>query len=141
MDNFKQINDQYGHIEGNKVLKVVAAALKNSCRGSDYVARMGGDEFVVILPGIKGPAVAQRVEQLANFAVAEARLQTGLDLSISIGHALFPEDGDNAEELLSAADRAMYKAKAANPERLKSQRNWAEWAERAERAQGSAAIQ
>ncbi|HEY3444630.1 MAG TPA: diguanylate cyclase [Paludibaculum sp.] len=141
MDNFKQINDQYGHIEGNKILKVVAAALKSSCRGSDYVARMGGDEFVVILPGIKGPAVAQRVEQLSNFAVAEARLQTGLELTISIGHALFPEDGDNAEELLSAADRAMYKAKAVNPERLKSQRNWAEWAERAERAQGSAAIQ
>lgn len=138
MDNFKQINDQYGHLEGNKVLKVVARALRGRCRDSDYVARMGGDEFVVVIPGLRGAALNQRLEQLRAFAIEEGRLQTGLDLSISIGHAVFPDDGDNAEALLAAADRIMYKAKAANPDRLRAQRTWAEWAER---AQGSPVVQ
>jgi diguanylate cyclase (GGDEF)-like protein/putative nucleotidyltransferase with HDIG domain len=138
MDNFKQINDQYGHLEGNKVLKVVAGALRAHCRESDYVARMGGDEFVIVLPGLTNEHLPHRVEQLRRFAIEESRLQTGLDLTISIGHALFPEDGDNAEELLAAADRIMYKAKADNPDRLRARHSWAAWAER---AQCSTAVQ
>jgi diguanylate cyclase (GGDEF)-like protein/putative nucleotidyltransferase with HDIG domain len=130
MDNFKQINDQYGHLEGNKALRVVARALKSHCRGSDYVARMGGDEFVLILPGLDANTLQLRTDQIRQFAIEEARLQTGLDLSLSIGCASLPVDGEDAESLLAAADRTMYKAKESSPSRLKAQRNWAAWAER-----------
>jgi diguanylate cyclase (GGDEF)-like protein/putative nucleotidyltransferase with HDIG domain len=134
LDNFKQINDQYGHLEGNRVLKVVAKALRSNCREYDYVARMGGDEFVVVLPGLTPEAVSQRQEQLRKIAMEEARLQTGLDLSISIGAATFPTDGADAEDLLAAADRTMYKAKAENPARLRAQKNWTLWQDKTQAA-------
>ncbi|MBI5281013.1 MAG: diguanylate cyclase [Candidatus Solibacter usitatus] len=133
LDNFKQINDQYGHLEGNKVLKVVGKALRDNCREYDYVARMGGDEFVMVLPGLEGPAAEQRMEHLRRITLEEARLQTGLELSISIGAACYPVDGNDAEDLLSGADRLMYKAKELSPARLKAQRNWALWQQQLER--------
>ncbi|WP_394766743.1 diguanylate cyclase [uncultured Paludibaculum sp.] len=127
LDNFKQINDQYGHLEGNKALKVVASALKANCREYDYVARMGGDEFVVVLPGLDAGSVVQRTDHLRKMVLEEARLQTGLELSVSIGSATYPHEGTDAEDLLSSADRVMYKMKAASPERLRSQKKWALW--------------
>jgi diguanylate cyclase (GGDEF)-like protein/putative nucleotidyltransferase with HDIG domain len=111
LDNFKQINDQYGHLEGNKVLKIVGRALREHCREYDYIARMGGDEFVVVLPGLPKANVDQRIEQLRRATVTESRLQAGLEITLSVGAAMYPEDGRDAEELLAQADRAMYKAK------------------------------
>jgi diguanylate cyclase (GGDEF)-like protein/putative nucleotidyltransferase with HDIG domain len=111
LDGFKQINDHYGHLEGNRVLRYVAQVLRDNCREYDYVARMGGDEFVILLPGTDRAALQNRVQQLARIAGDAGRLVGADFLSMSIGQAFFPEDGQDAEQLLSEADRRMYKAK------------------------------
>ena len=90
IDSFKQINDEHGHLEGNKVLKCVARSLMTACRQGDYVARMGGDEFVVVMPGLEADALPQRVEQLRKSVSDAARGETGLALTVSIGAALYP---------------------------------------------------
>ncbi|HYL38573.1 MAG TPA: diguanylate cyclase [Bryobacteraceae bacterium] len=112
MNGFKQVNDKYGHLEGNKVLRSVAAKFKDCCREYDYVARMGGDEFVLVLPGLRMDQIAQKIERLRAITIETGQEVCGTDkLSLSIGHALFPEDGTDADRLLSEADRRMYLAK------------------------------
>ena len=109
MDGFKQINDRFGHLEGNRVLRLFAQALKDSCREYDYVARMGGDEFVVIAPGLSADAAGKKAEQMRALARQAGNEVCGEDiLSLSVGRALFPEDGNDAEQLLAEADRRMY---------------------------------
>jgi diguanylate cyclase (GGDEF)-like protein/putative nucleotidyltransferase with HDIG domain len=118
MNGFKKINDRFGHLEGNRVLRLFAQALKDSCREYDYVARMGGDEFVVIAPGLAADAAAKKVEQIRPLA-----RQAGFDvcgeeiLSLSVGVAVSPEDGNDAEQLLTQADRRMYLEKQKEPSR------------------------
>jgi len=109
MDGFKQINDRFGHLEGNRVLRLFAQALKDSCREYDYVARMGGDEFVVIAPGLGADAAGKRAENMRALARhAGQEVCTEEILSLSVGRAVFPDDGNDAEQLLSEADRRMY---------------------------------
>lgn len=109
MDGFKQINDRFGHLEGNRVLRLFAQALKDSCREYDYVARMGGDEFVVIAPGLTADAASKKAEQMRALARQAGSEVCGEDiLSLSVGRALYPEDGKDAEQLLAEADRRMY---------------------------------
>jgi diguanylate cyclase (GGDEF)-like protein len=112
MNGFKQVNDRYGHLEGNKVLHSVAVKLKESCREYDYVARMGGDEFVLVLPGLQLEQVHDTIQRLRAITAEAGREVCGTDsLSLSVGHSLFPEDGTDADQLLSEADRRMYMAK------------------------------
>jgi diguanylate cyclase (GGDEF)-like protein/putative nucleotidyltransferase with HDIG domain len=112
LDNFKRLNDRFGHLEGNKVLRTVAQGLGESCRQYDYVARMGGDEFVVVLPGYPAEAVHAKVRILSGIATEAGRLLPGDDpLSMSVGAAIFPVDGTDAEQLLAEADRRMYQVK------------------------------
>ena len=112
LDGFKQINDCFGHLTGNKVLSSVANGLKENCREYDYVARMGGDEFVLLLPHITPESVEDRINQLVRIAAeAGEHVQGKRLLSMSVGDAFFPMDGNNAEELLATADRRMYKSK------------------------------
>ena len=112
LDGFKQINDRYGHLEGNRVLRDVADALRASCREYDYVARMGGDEFVILLPGNDQPSTARRIEQLRQIAWEAGSIQgTYGQVSMSIGSALYPQDGADPDQLLAEADRRMYKSK------------------------------
>lgn len=113
LDEFKQVNDRYGHLEGNKLLKVIAQTLRGNCRQYDYVARIGGDEFVLVLPGLQEDHLQRRIDHLRKVCTDEARMQLGLDITISIGAAVHPADGMDAESLLAAADRTMYKAKSA----------------------------
>src|SRR3984893_5232579 len=118
MDGFKQINDRFGHLEGNRVLRLFAQALKDSCREYDYVARMGGDEFVVIAPGLTAEAAAKKAERLRELARLAGREVCNEDiLSLSVGQALYPEDGKDAEALLAEADRRMYIEKQKQPSR------------------------
>ena len=118
MDGFKQINDRFGHLEGNRVLRLFAQALRQSCREYDYVARMGGDEFVVIAPGLTTDAATKKAEQMRDLArqVGQEICQEDL-LSLSVGRAIYPQDGLDAEELLAESDRRMYLEKQQQPNR------------------------
>ncbi len=109
MDGFKQINDRFGHLEGNRVLRLFAHSLKETSRDYDYVARMGGDEFVVIAPGLTPEASSRKAEQMRELAQQAGREVCNEDiLSLSVGKAVYPEDGLDAERLLSEADKRMY---------------------------------
>ncbi len=109
LDRFKQINDRFGHLEGNRVLQLFAHSLKETSREYDYVARMGGDEFVVIAPGLTPEAAARKAEQMRDLAQQAGKDVCNEDiLSLSVGKAVYPEDGMDAEKLLSEADKRMY---------------------------------
>jgi diguanylate cyclase (GGDEF)-like protein/putative nucleotidyltransferase with HDIG domain len=120
MDGFKQINDRFGHLEGNRVLRLFAHSLKETSREYDYVARMGGDEFVVIAPGLTPEASARKAEQMRELAQQAGKEVCNEDiLSLSVGKAVYPEDGLDAEKILSEADKRMYlqKQKQSQPSR------------------------
>ena len=115
LDGFKQVNDRFGHLEGNKVLLAVATGLKSVCREYDYVARMGGDEFVVLLPNVEPGDVHTKIAQFREVVHEIGRqMFHGSALTASIGVAHFPLDGEDAEELLAESDRRMYKEKRAH---------------------------
>jgi diguanylate cyclase (GGDEF)-like protein/putative nucleotidyltransferase with HDIG domain len=112
LDGFKQINDRFGHLEGNRVLRIFAKSLQGSCREYDYVARMGGDEFVIVAPGLSQAAAVARGVCLSELANVAGREVCGEDiLSLSMGCAVFPDDGSDAEKLLAEADKRMYTEK------------------------------
>lgn len=113
IDNFKDINDSYGHPVGDELLKQLAEALRSSLRGEDLVARFGGDEFVMVLPFVEDEM--QVVEVVRRLMVSIRRPISVMNRSVrpsaSIGVALYPENGEEPGELLQNADAAMYEAK------------------------------
>src|SRR5271165_203051 len=112
LDGFKQINDRFGHLEGNRLLQMVANAFKEHCREYDYVARMGGDEFVLVIPGLSGDKLDERIAQLENAVRQAGQAVCGEPIvSLSVGAAVYPGDGADAESLLSEADHRMYATK------------------------------
>jgi diguanylate cyclase (GGDEF)-like protein/putative nucleotidyltransferase with HDIG domain len=112
LDNFKQINDLYGHLEGDNLLKDFAGHLKESCRGYDYVARMGGDEFVIVAPGMSPEAASEKSSRLNQLAIEAGRKIAGRNLvALSVGTAFCPQDSFDVERLLAEADRRMYSMK------------------------------
>jgi diguanylate cyclase (GGDEF)-like protein/putative nucleotidyltransferase with HDIG domain len=112
LDGFKHVNDRFGHALGNQVLQQTAAGLRECCREYDYVARMGGDEFVMILPGARAAAVRDRLRQFQEAArLAGARVCGDSSLTVSAGMAFYPDDGEDAEQLLACADQRMYQMK------------------------------
>ncbi|QOY91031.1 diguanylate cyclase [Paludibaculum fermentans] len=114
IDGFKQVNDLYGHLAGNEVLSRVAARFRAMCRDTDYVARMGGDEFVVVAPGLSAEAAVKKIVALDQATAAAGAEACGCKfIGLSVGVSFFPADGQNAEELLAEADRRMYRAKQA----------------------------
>jgi len=112
IDGFKQINDSYGHLEGDKLLREFTTRLKDVCRGYDYVARMGGDEFVITAPGLTTEAAKEKADRLNQAAIESSRYICGRGLiTLSVGMAFCPEDGYDVERLLAEADRRMYSMK------------------------------
>jgi diguanylate cyclase (GGDEF)-like protein len=113
LDRFKQINDRYGHPAGDHVLQQVARRLRSKVRSTDTLARMGGDEFMLILEGAKTRTAAERIATELLDVLSEPIRMDGLCLNVtaSIGMSFFPEDGETAEELERNADSAMYEAK------------------------------
>src|SRR5437763_1567524 len=115
LDRFKYVNDTLGHSIGDELLKTVATRLAAALREEDAIARIGGDEFTILLPDLKSPDHAASVAQKLLEAVGQPMRieETELFITTSIGIALFPNDGDTAELLLKNADHAMYRAKDA----------------------------
>ena len=125
LDHFKRVNDTYGHLVGDDVLKAVAGAMRRSVRDYDSVGRFGGEEFVVLLPGLRDSdvlAIAERIRHaIAQLRVplpdTDAVLST---LSASIGVAIYPDTASGLDELVHAADKALYRAKRGGRNRVVS---------------------
>jgi len=113
LDDFKRINDTYGHLVGDQVLKDVAGFLSNAVRDSDTVARLAGDEFTIILENVQTIENVEAVARKTIEAVSQPIkiMQETIVMTISIGASIFPDHGDNAETLLKKADAAMYRIK------------------------------
>jgi diguanylate cyclase (GGDEF)-like protein/PAS domain S-box-containing protein len=113
LDHFKQINDNHGHIFGDKVLKEVANRISACIRKSDMAARIGGDEFVILLENtFKKSDIAQVIKNLTTSLHEDINInQISLNIRCSIGFATYPINGNNSDELLLHADRLMYKDK------------------------------
>ena len=121
MNNFKQINDHYGHTVGDAALAKVAKRLMESVRPEDIIARFGGDEFIIIFRGKKtGTDYTSTLERIRAVLNVPARLSAHVlaDISASVGLAVYPINGNCVEELIAYADKAMY----AEKERMKKSR-------------------
>ena len=114
-DGFKQVNDTYGHRAGDEMLTVVASRLRKAVRDNDVVARWGGDEFVVVMPGINTEEMGgRRALELAEQIGGRTRLDgvdDALRIKVSVGVAVWPTHGVELDDLVIAADQAMYEAK------------------------------
>ncbi len=113
IDHFKEINDRYGHASGDRALRSIAIELERSLRKTDYVARFGGEEFLVVLPETPLVMAVELGERLLRLVSSHpVRLEGGsVHVTISIGVASYPEIAKEWRELLDAADMAMYQAK------------------------------
>lgn len=115
LDHFKAVNDHYGHLGGDAVLRVFGELLKQHARASDIYCRYGGEEFLLVLPQMAQDSALERAEQLRR-AMAATPVSHGVALiavTASFGVATFPRDGRTGDDLIAAADRALYAAKAA----------------------------
>src|SRR5438067_1116813 len=116
VDHFKEYNDAYGHLAGDEALRRIAGILRDTTRDVDCAARYGGEEFVVLLPETRAAGAIETAQRFrASLATDEL---VGGKLSVSIGVAQFPEDGDAPEGLLARADAALYRAKREGRDRV-----------------------
>jgi diguanylate cyclase (GGDEF)-like protein len=117
LDDFKKINDRYGHDIGDSVLQTIARRLQDNARGEDTVSRHGGDEFLYLAMDIQKEAnislIAEKImeEIQAPLNVNVRDLNTSLSITASIGISIFPKHGTDADMLVKSADKAMYRAK------------------------------
>jgi diguanylate cyclase (GGDEF)-like protein len=113
LDRFKEVNDSFGHAVGDLLLKEVSERLAQALRLSDSVARMGGDEFTVILTKIVDPEDAAIVAQRIVGSLTKPFLLEGhpISIGVSIGIGIYPIDGEDPDTLLKKSDTAMYRAK------------------------------
>jgi diguanylate cyclase (GGDEF)-like protein/PAS domain S-box-containing protein len=113
LDHFKTVNDSLGHAAGDALLKEIAARIRGLLREADVVARLGGDEFLIVLPDLESAGDAANVAGKLITAISGPAMLEGrpVYVSPSIGISIYPRDGANADELVRAADAAMYSAK------------------------------
>jgi len=120
LDHFKAVNDCYGHLAGDEVLRVFGELLKRHARSTDIYCRYGGEEFLLVMPNMAKDNAVQRAENLRS-AIATAPIPYGasrIAVTASFGIATFPCEGQAGDELIAAADRALYAAKAAGRNRI-----------------------
>jgi diguanylate cyclase (GGDEF)-like protein len=110
LDNFKKVNDSCGHLEGNRVLQLVAETLQHNVRSMDIASRLGGDEFAVILPETDSEQARIVIERIQNI-LAEKMKEKECAVTFSIGVATFPEPPEGLDNLIKAADELMYEVK------------------------------
>lgn len=120
LDDFKQVNDTYGHEVGDQLLKLVAERLRATVRVDDTVARMSGDEFIILIESVENQQVLEAVRQKIQQKLSDGFLIDGQLILVrtSTGIAMFPEDGDNPETLIKQADMRMYADKNARTVKL-----------------------
>ncbi|MGH8221676.1 MAG: diguanylate cyclase domain-containing protein [Woeseiaceae bacterium] len=113
LDNFKAINDDLGHEAANVLLRELGQRLESSSRAEDTVARYGGDEFVLLIPDLAAVDDCARISQHISKALGDPFLVNGRKVQVkaSVGVAIFPDDGEDAETLLQRADSTMYRSK------------------------------
>ena len=122
LDRFKRVNDDFGHLEGDRVLKLFAEAIGESARSADIPCRFGGEEFAVVLPHAAGPAARQLAERLRErlerkLRDADPPLQVR-EVTATVGVASFPKEASSADELIGLADRRLYEGKHAGRNRV-----------------------
>ncbi|HEX9984184.1 MAG TPA: diguanylate cyclase [Thermoanaerobaculia bacterium] len=111
LDRFKKYNDTYGHLAGNEALKRVSKVIRETVRAVDFPARYGGEEFAVIVPQIDASTLLMIAERIRAGIEALPAPKDGSTVSVSIGAAVFPDDGRDREALFHAADERLYEAK------------------------------
>jgi len=113
IDHFKHLNDTYGHIFGDVVLKRLGEILKSSVYETDFVARYGGEEFAILLPRAEPEGVRRKAEAIRDRVASETFTQAmeTVRITVSIGIAHYPRDGAGPEEIVRMADQALYAAK------------------------------
>ncbi len=122
LDHFKAVNDRFGHLAGDEVLRAFGQLMKAHARRDDVYCRYGGEEFVLVLPEISEGRAAERAEQLRAAMAATPIIYNGTKVVVtaSFGVASFPCDGRTSDELVAVADRALYAAKAAGRNRVET---------------------
>jgi diguanylate cyclase (GGDEF)-like protein len=115
LDHFKAFNDNYGHAAGDAVLVAFARLLHQNFRSEDIACRLGGEEFIMIMPEMDRTIAERRAQEMLRDAMSIQLVHEGRELppvTVSIGLAMFPEDGETPDALMQAADRAVYRSKA-----------------------------
>jgi diguanylate cyclase (GGDEF)-like protein len=118
LDRFKKYNDTYGHLAGNDALQRVAGVIREAVRTVDFPARYGGEEFAVIVPQIDGAALAAIAERIRASVEAMPASAGGAQVTVSIGAAIYPDDGAASDALFRAADERLYAAKGGGRNRV-----------------------
>lgn len=123
IDDFKRVNDRYGHLIGDRVLMAMADSCKQSIRADDFIARFGGEEFAILLPGASRKNAVKKAQhlcrQIANtrYALSDGEDSDQLSITVSMGVAAF-ERGDTCQTLIDRADKALYQAKTIGKNRV-----------------------
>jgi diguanylate cyclase (GGDEF)-like protein len=118
LDDFRTVNERFGHARGDAVLAAVAHAMRRACRSTDLVGRMGGDEFVILFPETERDAAEAAVSKVRS-RIADASKELGSALTASVGSITFPRPPADVEALVHEADRAMYAAKESGKDALR----------------------
>lgn len=118
IDHFKNVNDTYGHKKGDDALRTIAQLIYASCRKSDFVARYGGEEIVVILPNTTSRDAVSVAQEIINIVAKQTKKLLGIRITVSIGVATYPGDGENLKKILESADKALYQAKKSGRNRV-----------------------